>query len=103
MESPEFVQISMAAAKTLGYFPNTFRRNSYLRGLNTLVTYDKQCVAHCAYCGLNREREVEEEERTFIRVSWPTYAVDDIIERLKQDGGPVATGVRGHDHPSARV
>jgi len=77
----------MAAAKTLGYFPNTFRRNSYLRGLNTLVTYDQPCVARCAYCGLNRAREVDETDRTFIRVQWPTYAVDDIIARLKDDGG----------------
>jgi lipoyl synthase len=87
MQSPEYVQISMAAAKTLGYFPNTFRRNSYLRGLNMLVTYDQQCVARCAYCGLNRAREVDESERTFIRVQWPTYAVDDLIQRLNADGG----------------
>ncbi len=87
MESPEYVQISMAAAKTLGYFPNTFRRNSYLRGLNMLVTYDQRCAARCAYCGLNRAREVRDSERTFIRVSWPAYAVDDVIERLKNDGG----------------
>jgi biotin synthase len=77
----------MAAAKTLGYFPNTFRRNSYLRGLNMLVTYDQQCAARCAYCGLNRARGVEDAKRTFIRVSWPTYALDDVVERLKNDGG----------------
>ncbi|MCL7453531.1 MAG: radical SAM protein [Anaerolineae bacterium] len=87
MESPEYVQISMAAAKTLGYFANTFRRNSYLRGLNMLVTYDQPCAACCAYCGLNRAREVEDLERTFIRVPWPTYAVDDVLEALKNDGG----------------
>jgi biotin synthase len=87
MESPEAVQISMAAAKTLGYFSNSFRRNSYLRGLNMLVTYGQPCAARCAYCGLNRAREAEEDARTFIRVSWPTYPVDDIIARLKNDGG----------------
>lgn len=87
MESPQYVQISMAAAKALGYFPNTFRRNSFLRGLNLLVTYDQLCSARCAYCGLNRAREVEAPGRTFIRVQWPTYAVDDIIERLNNDGG----------------
>jgi len=87
MQSPEYVQISMAAAKALGYFPNTFRRNSHSRGLNTLVTYDQRCVAHCAYCGLNQVRDVDEDQRTFIRVPWPTYAVSEIIERLKSDGG----------------
>lgn len=87
MSSPEDVQISMAAAKTLGYYPNTFRRNSFLRGLNMLVTYDQPCVARCAYCGLNRARDVDGSDRTFIRVQWPTYAVDDIIRRLNDDGG----------------
>ena len=89
MQSPEYVQTSMAAAKTLGYYPNTFRRDSFLRGLNLLLTYDQRCVGRCAYCGLNRVREVEEPdpERTFIRVRWPTYPVDDIIARLKNDGG----------------
>lgn len=87
MESPQCVQISMAAAKTLGYFPNTFRRGSFPCGLNTLVTYEQRCAARCAYCGLNRAREVDDADRTFIRVQWPTYTVDDIIERLKGDGG----------------
>ena len=87
MQSPEYVQISMAAAKSLGYFPNTFRRDSYLRGLNLLVTYDELCTARCAYCGLNRARDTEDDGRTFIRVQWPTYAVSDIIERLRNDGG----------------
>jgi biotin synthase len=87
MQSPEYVQISMAAAKSLGYFPNTFRRDSFLRGLNLLVTYDDLCVARCAYCGLNRARDAEEGDRTFIRVQWPTYAVSDILARLNNDGG----------------
>nr|HID13496.1 radical SAM protein [Anaerolineae bacterium] len=53
-----------------------------------LVTYnDDGCIGRCAYCGLNRQRKVEPEKRTFIRVNWPTYPVDDIIARLKRDGG----------------
>lgn len=89
MESPEYVQTSMAAAKTLGYFPNTFRRNSFLRGLNLLLTYDQRCTGRCAYCGLNSVRDVEvtDPERTFIRVRWPTYPVSDIIARTRDDGG----------------
>ncbi|MBN1658796.1 MAG: radical SAM protein [Anaerolineae bacterium] len=89
MFSPEYVQTSMAAAKSLGYYPNTFRRNSFLRGLNLLLTYEERCTGRCAYCGLNSVRDVAgaEADRTFIRVRWPTYAVSDIIARLKEDGG----------------
>lgn len=89
MESPEYVQTSMAAAKTLGYYPNTFRRNSFLRGLNLLLTYEQRCIGRCAYCGLNDARQVKDTDpdRTFIRVRWPTFRVDDIIARLKEDGG----------------
>jgi len=64
-----------------------FRRNSCLTGLNLLVTYPGGCIGRCAYCGLNRQRQVKPEKRTFIRVNWPTYPVDDIIARLKRDGG----------------
>jgi len=81
------VQTSLAAAMALGYRPAVFRRNSCLTGLNLLVTYRDGCVGRCAYCGLNRQRLVEPEKRTFIRVNWPTYPLDDIIARLKQDGG----------------
>ena len=87
MESPEYVQTSLAAAMTLGYRPAMFRRNSCLTGLNLLVTYPGGCIGRCAYCGLNRQRQVKPEKRTFIRVNWPTYPVDDIIARLKRDGG----------------
>ena len=87
MESPEYVQTSLAAAMALGYRPAKFRRDSYLTGLNVLVTYRDGCVGRCAYCGLNRQRQVEPEKRTFIRVDWPTCSVDDIIVRLNHDGG----------------
>nr|HID13139.1 radical SAM protein [Anaerolineae bacterium] len=87
MESPEYVQTSLAAAMALGYRPAMFRRHACLTGLNLLVTYSDGCVGRCGYCGLNRQRQVEPEKRTFIRVNWPTYPVDDIIARLKRDGG----------------
>jgi len=73
--------------KTLGFYPNTFRRNSFLQGLNLLVTYEQPCSARCAYCGLNQARQVEGQERTFIRVEWPDYAVDEVIARLEDDDG----------------
>jgi biotin synthase-related radical SAM superfamily protein len=87
VESPEYVQISTAAAMVLGYQPAMFRRNSILTGLNTLVTYRDGCIGRCGYCGLHRQRQVAEEKRTFIRVGWPTQPVDDVIARLNRDGG----------------
>ncbi len=87
MESPEYVQTSLAASMALGFQPARFRRASYLTGLNLLVTYPGGCVAQCGFCGLSHQREVEEGKRTFIRVDWPTYKVDDIIARMKADGG----------------
>ena len=51
------------------------------------MTYDDGCVGRCAYCGLNRRREVEPDKRTFIRVDWPTYQLVDIIARFNQDDG----------------
>ena len=71
----------------LGYRPTNFRRDSLLTGLNLLLTYPDGCVGRCAHCGLNRQRQVDADKRTFIRVDWPTYPVDDIIARLHQDGG----------------
>jgi len=87
VQSPEYVQTSLAAAMALGYRRPMFRRNSYLTGLNLLVTYEQGCAARCAFCGLSHQRRVEPHKRTFIRVDWPTHSVDDIIERLKGDGG----------------
>lgn len=87
MQSPEYVQTSLAAAMMMGYKRPSFRRDSYLTALNLLVTYDNGCVGRCAYCGLNRRREVEPDKRTFIRVDWPTYPLDDVIARTNGDGG----------------
>ena len=87
MESPEYVQTSLAAAMALGFRPARFRRDSFLTGLNLLVTYADGCVARCGFCGLSHQRQVAPDRRTFIRVDWPTYRVDDIIVRLNEDGG----------------
>ena len=86
MESPKYVQTSLAAAMSLGYKRPAFRRDSYLTGLNLLVTYPEGCVGRCGFCGLSRQRQVEPDKRTFIRVDWPTHPVDDVIARLNQNG-----------------
>ncbi|MEA3339891.1 MAG: radical SAM protein [Chloroflexota bacterium] len=86
MQSPQYVQTSLAAAMSLGYRRAAFRRDSHTTGLNLLVTYPQGCAASCAFCGLSRRREVEPEKRTFIRVDWPTHPVDDVIARLNRNG-----------------
>ncbi len=84
MESPEYVQTSLAAAITLGFVPGRFRREAKLTGLNLLLTYEDGCLGRCSYCGLTRGREVPSSEmRTFIRVKWPTYSLEEIIARTK--------------------
>ena len=85
--SPEFVQTSTAAAMTMKLMPGRFHRDARLNALNLLLTYDDGCKARCSYCGLSRAREIDPEDRTFIRVDWPTYSVDDIIERTNEHGG----------------
>lgn len=81
-ESPNFVMTSLAGAISLGMEKGKFaREETVLRGLNVLMTYQENCVANCSYCGVSRERRVSREETTFIRVKWPIYHVDELIEK----------------------
>jgi len=83
-ESPLYVQTSLAAAMTMGMIPGRFFRDAKLYCINLLLTYDEGCVGRCAYCGLSRSRETGEfwEEKSFIRVEWPTVALDEVISRV---------------------
>lgn len=85
MRSPEYVQLSTAAAITLGLMPCKMYRTECTHCLNLLVTYPEGCRANCAYCGLARHREeaCDYAERNFIRVDWPTLAYDEVIARVK--------------------
>jgi len=58
MRSPEYVQMSTAAAITLGLVAGQMHRTACTHCLNLLVTYPEGCRANCAYCGLARHREV---------------------------------------------
>ena len=91
MRSPEYVQMSTAAAISLGLVPGTMHRTACTHCLNLLVTYPEGCRANCAYCGLARHREEARDyaDRNFIRVDWPTVGYDEVIERVKagEDGG----------------
>jgi len=85
MRSPEYVQMSTAAAITLGLIPGNMHRTGCTHCLNLLVTYPEGCRANCAYCGLARHREEARDyaDRNFIRVDWPAVSYDEVIERVK--------------------
>jgi len=85
MRSPEHVQMSTAAAITLGLISGKMHRTACTHCLNLLVTYPEGCRANCAYCGLARHREEARDyaDRNFIRVDWPTARYDEVIERVQ--------------------
>lgn len=82
LESPGHVKISLAAAMTLGLKNGLFYRNAKLYCINILLTYKEGCLAKCAYCGLSKNREGDYEDKSFIRVAWPTHELDEIAERI---------------------
>jgi len=83
-ESPQYLRISLAAAMTLGLKRGLFYRNAELFCINLLLTYEKGCIAGCAYCGLSGNRLGEFKEKSFIRVAWPTYSLKEIIKQISQ-------------------
>jgi biotin synthase len=92
MRSPEYVQISTAAAITLGVASGRMYRCSCTRCLNLLLTYPEGCRANCAYCGLARHREAERDyaDRNFIRVDWPVSVLKSWTDRIDPDAIPVS-------------
>ena len=87
MVSPEYVQLSTAAAITLGIMPGNMYRCECTRCLNILLTYPEGCRANCAYCGLARHREADRDyaDRNFIRVDWPSVPMAQIAETVGRD------------------
>ena len=88
MRSPEYVQMSTAAAITLGIMKGRMYRCECTRCLNLLLTYPEGCRANCAYCGLARHREAERDyaDRNFIRVDWPAVPLEETIAIVARDG-----------------
>jgi lipoyl synthase len=88
MRSPEYVQMSTAAAITLGIMKGRMYRCSCTRCLNLLLTYPEGCRANCAYCGLARHREAERDyaDRNFIRVDWPAVPLAQVVDIVARDG-----------------
>jgi biotin synthase len=87
MRSPEYVQMSTAAAITLGVMQGRMHRCSCTRCLNLLLSYPEGCRANCAYCGLARHREAERDyaDRNFIRVDWPAVPLEQVIDIVARD------------------
>jgi biotin synthase len=88
MRSPDYVQMSTAAAMTLGIMSGKMYRCSCTRCLNLLLTYPEGCRANCAYCGLARHREADRDyaDRNFIRVDWPAVPMQKVVEIVAGDG-----------------
>lgn len=88
MRSPEYVQMSTAAAITLGIMAGKMYRCACTRCLNLLLSYPEGCRANCAYCGLARHREAERDyaDRNFIRVDWPAVPLEKVIDKVASDG-----------------
>ncbi|MDE3177011.1 MAG: radical SAM protein [Pseudomonadota bacterium] len=88
MRSPDYVQLSTAAAITLGLMPGKMHRCGCTRCLNLLLTYPEGCRANCAYCGLARHREAERDyaDRNFIRVDWPAVPMQQVIDIVAAAG-----------------
>ena len=88
MRSPEYVQMSTAAAITLGVMSGYMHRTNCTRCLNLLLTYPEGCRANCADCGLARHREADRDyaDRNFIRVDWPAVPYDQVIDIVASGG-----------------
>jgi biotin synthase-related radical SAM superfamily protein len=88
MRSPAYVQMSTAAAITLGIMSGKMYRCACTRCLNLLLTYPEGCRANCAYCGLARHREAERDyaDRNFIRVDWPAVPMEQVVDIVARDG-----------------
>jgi lipoyl synthase len=87
LNSPGYVQTSLAAAMSLGFVSGSFKEPVRLTGLNLLLTYDQGCLGKCAYCGIagisKDETKIQDTRKTFIRVKWPVYRLDDVLNALK--------------------
>ncbi|HHT9120124.1 MAG TPA: radical SAM protein [Candidatus Hypogeohydataceae bacterium YC41] len=80
MQSPTYVKTSLASAIALRFTSGRFFRNARPYCINLLLSYQEDCKASCAYCGLARTRLTGED--SFIRVEWPTFETMETIRRI---------------------
>ncbi|HHH50377.1 MAG TPA: radical SAM protein [Saprospiraceae bacterium] len=81
-ESPKYIRLSAASAMALRLQSGRFAREFEFGGINLLLNYDNGCLSDCGYCGLARSRTGTYEEKSFIRVDWPLYETDLVIQRM---------------------
>jgi biotin synthase len=72
-----------------------------LKGLNLLLHYKEGCSGRCHFCGLSRSRQEGPKGKTFIRVDWPVYSLEEIVERSKAIGQIHRVCVSMITHPKA--
>lgn len=89
LPSPQYVRISYAAAISIGLKPGVFYRNARCHCVNLLLNYPEGCYANCTYCGLARERPGLAQDNTFIRVGWPVFLTDLVVEKIAEHEGRV--------------
>ncbi len=80
--SPEYVRLSAASAMALRLQSGRFSRDFEFGGINLLLNYDNGCLSDCSYCGLARTRPGDYEDKSFIRVEWPLFETDAVVERM---------------------
>lgn len=80
--SPDHVRISTAAAMALGLKGGRIYRDASCGCINLIQTYPQGCYANCAYCGMARERPGDPEGNSFIRVAWPLYTTDLVVQQI---------------------
>ncbi len=100
MESPRYVQTSLAGAICLGLEAGRFMPRTQCTCLNLLLTYSSGCKASCSYCGLAHNRQ-EDASKTFIRVKWPSYSLDEILMRMLNRNHPfkrICVSMITHNH-----
>ena len=82
---PALVKTSLAASISLGMEQGRFARGCGCTCLNILLNYEEGCYANCGYCGLAAGRD---KKGSFIRVRWPEYSLESILEKVKEGRHP---------------
>jgi biotin synthase len=84
MESPDYLKISTASAMALGLKAGRFYRGACNPCINLLLTYREGCCASCAYCGLARKRPGAYDEKSFIKVAWPSFPLKVLLNQMQE-------------------
>ena len=85
LPSPDYVRISFAAAIAVGLKSGRMYRNATCDCVNLLLNYPEGCFANCTYCGLARERPGLAQENSFIRVGWPVFLTDLVVDKIAEN------------------